>query len=63
MSNTAAAIIEEKGASIIADRLNIDGTVVRMWKSRNKIPRTAWPDLIEAFPDLTLERLREAEAA
>lgn len=35
---------------------------VRMWKQRNTLPRTNWPEIIAAFPDLTLDELRGIEA-
>ncbi|MDR3514058.1 MAG: hypothetical protein P4L73_20675 [Caulobacteraceae bacterium] len=62
MAETAATIIDEKGGpSVVARAIRKRGGAVRAWKHRNSIPRGAWPDLIEAFPDLTLERLKATE--
>lgn len=36
---------------------------VRMWVARNVLPRSAWPEIIEAFPDLTIDDLKRIEAA
>ena len=42
--------------------LNTDPRKVVMWKVRNRIPRTAWPEIIDAFPGVTLDELRSVEA-
>lgn len=60
---TVADIIDSRGAKTIGDRTGIPVGRIRVWKHRQRIPRSAWPDLIEAFPDLTLEALKQAEAA
>lgn len=60
---TPAKIIDEKGAAHIAERLNKPVGTVRVWKTRNCIPRSAWPEISAAFPDLTTERLLELERA
>lgn len=59
---TQVIIDERGGTKAVAETLNVGRTTVQMWKSRNKIPRTAWPDLIEAYPELTLETLKASEA-
>jgi hypothetical protein len=33
-----------------------------MWQFRERIPRTAWPELIQAFPTITLDALMAAES-
>lgn len=61
MSETTAEFIEAKGAEVIAERLRVEVGTVRVWKHRKSIPRATWPELIEAFPELTLDRLKAME--
>lgn len=63
MSTSHADIIKQMGATKMARKLDMKPARVRTWKLRNKIPRTAWPEVVEAFPDLTLEKLKASEAA
>lgn len=51
-------IIHSKGAKVIADRLGVPAGRVRVWKNRGVIPRSAWAELIDAFPDITLSQLK-----
>lgn len=51
------------GPHSVARQIGKRPGAVRMWVQRDLIPRTAWPDLIDAFPDLTLEKLKLLEAA
>lgn len=39
-----------------------DPRPVAMWSTRNRIPRKAWPDIIDAYPEVTLDELRALEA-
>jgi hypothetical protein len=63
MAKTHVQIIDSLGASAMAAKLSLKPATVRMWKFRKRIPRTAWPELIEVFPDLSVEVLKAAEAA
>jgi hypothetical protein len=64
MDNPVQAFIEQKGVATLAEATNREPGAIRLWKHRRRIPRDAWPDLIEAFPgEVTIERLREFEAA
>lgn len=64
MPKTPADIILEKGGStVVAAKVGRRPGAVRAWKHRNQFPREAWPEIIQAFPDMTLERLIEIEAA
>lgn len=63
MKQTPAQLIEQKGAALIAERLGMNVVAVRMWKSRNRIPRSAWPELAQHFPELTQDVLRAVEKA
>lgn len=64
MSDTAAHIIDSKGgpASVAAVTGKTPGAV-RVWKHRNLIPREAWPEVMTAFPDITLAKLIATEKA
>lgn len=54
-------IVGAKGAKVIAEKLEIPAGRVRVWKFRNVIPRSAWAEIIDAFPDVTLEMLKAGE--
>lgn len=58
---THADIIAAKGAAEIAARIGVPSINVRMWKKRNTIPRSAWAELIDAYPDVTLDSLKAGE--
>jgi hypothetical protein len=59
---TVTQIIESRGgAKALAEALGKTPVAIRVWKSRNRIPRQAWPDLMAKFPDLTLDDLRASE--
>lgn len=63
MSHSAAQIIDENGGpAAFAERVGRKAGAVRLWKHRNKLPRDAWPEIMQAFPELTLDRLIEVEA-
>lgn len=49
------------GPAAFAHAVGAEAGAVRMWKLRNRIPRTAWPEVLEAFPDLTIDDLKAAE--
>lgn len=61
MPQTPAEIIGEPSA--FAERANISPGLARSWKCRNKFPRDAWPELMKAIPELTLDRLMALEKA
>jgi hypothetical protein len=63
MNQTPAQVIEGKGVEAIAEALKKRAGTVRMWKHRNVLPRSIWPELTQAFPDLTIQTLQEVEAA
>lgn len=54
-------IVKAKGAKVIADKLGVPPGRVRVWKARKVIPRSAWAELIDAFPDITLDMLKAGE--
>ena len=63
MVTTAAQVIDSKGGpAAFAERIGVGPGAVRMMKFRNRIPRSVWPEVVEAFPDLSLEVLKAIEA-
>lgn len=50
------------GPDAVAAKLKARPATVRMWIFRNAVPRPVWPDLIDAFPVVTLDRLKSIEA-
>lgn len=64
MDRTPAKFIEDMGdATAMAKAIGTDAARVRMWKHRNRIPRHVWPELQEAYPDVTVDVLKAIEAA
>lgn len=62
MDRTASEIVDEKGGpAVFAAEIGHRAGAVRQWKHRNRFPRDAWPEIIKAYPDLTLDRLLEIE--
>ncbi len=54
-------IIEAKGTALVSERTGRPAAHVRVWKNRG-IPRSVWAELIDAFPDITLEALKSGPA-
>ncbi len=64
MLRTPAQIIDEKGGpAVVAALVGKRPGAVRAWKFRNSFPRDAWPEIMQAYPDLTLEQLIAIEQA
>lgn len=63
MKKSVAQIIDDLGGpAAVSQVLPITDGAVRLWRHRKRIPRTAWPDLIQNFPDkVSLDDLRAAE--
>lgn len=57
---THAELIAEKGTAAIAAATGAPRAHVRVWKHR-RIPRSVYAELIEAFPDVTLDVLKAGE--
>lgn len=70
---TPAEFIREKGgpaeltrainAKIADPAKQLGSGAISLWINRNKIPRSSWPEIIEAHPDVTLDQLKAVEAA
>lgn len=54
---THAELIDAKGAATIAEKLGVKAGDVRVWKHRG-IPRSRFGEMIDAFPDVSLETLK-----
>lgn len=62
MAKTVADIISDLGGTDeVAGRLSQKPGTVRMWRFRRNIPRTVWPDIQVAFPQVSLATLLDAE--
>lgn len=60
--NTASEIIDAKGGpAAFARMIGKTSGSVRVWKHRNQIPREAWPEIIAALPEISLEILMMTE--
>lgn len=59
---TPAKFIEARGVAAVAAATGRTDGAVRVWKHRNRFPREAWLELNAAYPELTLEVLRELDA-
>jgi hypothetical protein len=57
---THAEIITEKGTAEIAEKCGVSPAHVRVWKNRG-IPRAAYAEIMDAFPDVTLAMLKAGE--
>lgn len=59
---THAEIIAAKGNLEIAVKLGVPPGHVRVWKNR-RIPRSAYGEIMAAFPDISLDMLKAGEPA
>lgn len=63
-SHPVAKFIHDKGGpQAMAEVIGRTAGAVRMMKHRKRIPREVWPELVEAYPDVTLDTLKQIEAA
>lgn len=64
MFTSANDFIEQKGGnSAVAAATGYGKGAVGLWRHRNKLPRTAWPEILKAYPDVSLDDLLKLEAA
>lgn len=62
-TQTVAELIDAKGGpAVFAEKVKRSANNVCVWKFRNRIPRTAWPEVIEAFPEISIADLKGIEA-
>ena len=57
---THAEIIASKGTPEMAAKLGVPAGHIRVWKNR-RIPRSAYGEIMSAFPDVTLDMLKAGE--
>lgn len=63
MDISVKTIVDAKGGTAkFAEPLGAKPATVRMWNLRGKFPRAVWPEIVEAFPDITLDHLKAVEA-
>jgi hypothetical protein len=59
---SAVDFIDQKGGpAAVARATGHKAGAVALWRHRNKLPRTAWPEIIEAFPDTSISDLKAIE--
>lgn len=62
-TNPVHTFINERGGRRkVGQALNVKPATVGMWITRRKIPRTAWPEIVEKL-DASLDELKATEAA
>lgn len=62
MVQSAIDFIDSRGGPTkVAGATGKKPGAVALWRHRNRLPRSAWPDIIDAFPEVTLDQLREIE--
>lgn len=60
----ASDFIDVKGGpAAVARSTGYKPGAVALWRHRNKLPRSAWPEIIDAFPGVTMDELRAIETA
>ena len=62
MDKTPREVIDDLGVAVIAAKLGKKPRTVEMWRFRNRLPRTLWPELMQEFPTLNYETLTALEA-
>ncbi len=62
MVDTPIQFIDARGGpTAVANATGHKVGAVNVWRHRNKIPRTAWPEVMTAFPDVTMADLLAME--
>lgn len=63
MAETVRTFIDDHGgnAAVAKATGNSEGAVA-LWVHRNRLPRSAWPEMMKAFETATLDRLLALEA-
>jgi len=64
LDNPSSRLVGELGGvQAVAEQLNKSPGAIRNWAHRNTVPRSVWPELLDAFPSLTLDKLKAVENA
>ncbi len=51
------------GAQAVAEKLGMKPSSVRMWVHRNRLPRSVWPEILDAYKHLRIKDLKAVESA
>ncbi len=63
MVRTVIEFIDAKGGPAAMSRATGHSAgAVSVWRHRNRVPRSAWPEIMAAYPEITLEKLKALEA-
>lgn len=59
MSESVVEFIDRKNGPTAMAKVVTGHTAgaISVWRARNKLPRHAWPDILQAYADITLEDL------
>lgn len=61
-SRGGPAKIAEAFSGLQPPAIHHNAGAVAVWRHRNKLPRKAWPEILEAYPDVTMAELKAIEA-
>jgi hypothetical protein len=61
--NPHREFIQDKlgGTDLASDRLKRSPGAIRMWSYRKAIPRPVWPEILDAYENVSLDDLRALE--
>jgi hypothetical protein len=63
MIKDASSFIDAKGGNaVVAQATGYQPGAIGLWRHRNRLPRSAWPEILKAFPDVKLDDLLAIEA-
>ena len=64
MNDPISQFVDSKGgAAALAAALGTTRGAIAQWKFKRKLPRSAWPEILKAFSDVTLDDLLAIERA
>ncbi|HYC66670.1 hypothetical protein [Brevundimonas sp.] len=63
MTDAKQFVRDHGGPKAVALATDRKPGAVSLWVNRNKLPRDAWPEIMKAFPAMTLDVLLAMEAA
>ena len=62
MLKDASSFIDAKGGNAaVAQATGYQPGAIGLWRHRNRLPRSAWPEILKAFPDVKLDDLLTIE--
>lgn len=64
MAHPIDQLIDERGGNaVFAESIGAAANTVAQWRLRRRVPRTAWPEIMQVHKDVDLRLLREIEDA